>query len=144
MKISAGFLSANRSGLITFVLGEGGWVSDKLTFVFTREPEAEQRSVRVVRDALVVVARPLHCWISPSQTCVEKGNAAAVSTAFCWSPRPSSWMLIGASTLLKPFPIFNVNLGFLFVHRHERAGQKKQINCTPGKTGRGKPSCRLG
>lgn len=48
-------------------------------------------------------------------------------------------------TLLKPFPIFNVNYCFLFVHRHKQAGQKnKLINCVPGKTVRGKVSCQLG
>lgn len=46
---------------------------------------------------------------------------------------------------LKPFPIFNVNYYFLFVHRHEQAGQKnKLINCVPGKTVRAKVSRQLG
>lgn len=47
-------------------------------------------------------------------------------------------------TLLKPFPIFNVNYYFLFVHRHEQAGQKNKFACVPGKTVRDKVSCQLG
>lgn len=67
--------------------GEGGWVSDELTFVFMREPEAEQKSVRVVQDALMAVARPLHRWVLPSQMRVAKRNAAAVLGCFLLEPR---------------------------------------------------------
>lgn len=52
-------------------------MSSRLIFV-----EGLRQSVGAVQDVLMAVARPLCCWVSPSQTRAERRNAAVVFHSF--------------------------------------------------------------
>ena len=87
-------------------------MGDELTFIFTREPEAEQKRVGVVPDAILAVARPLHRRVSPSQACVKRRNAEVVFHSFLLEPRAEQ---LGAERCLdtaKPLCYLRCQFGF--------------------------------